>query len=175
MLATTSGRASPVSIVASTIPQIAPAARAKSRREIRFSPETSTMLGNITISDVPTYGAVLPLASVLTMSLGNPSGSARMPAVPIAVPPPPPSEITPSIVPASASFARNAGTAAAIAATQAPRSVRSAMVEKSSTSSRLMSGLAVGGSSVPTSMRNGVWPRPAIRRATNSSSCPLLS
>jgi len=34
----------------STIPQIAPAARARSNREMRFSPATSTMLGNMTMS-----------------------------------------------------------------------------------------------------------------------------
>ena len=38
----------------STIPQIAPAARVRISREIRFSPATSTMLGNMTMSLVPT-------------------------------------------------------------------------------------------------------------------------
>jgi hypothetical protein len=40
---------------------------------------------------------VLPLARVVTMTLGKPIGSERIAAVPMAVPPPPPNEITPSI------------------------------------------------------------------------------
>ena len=37
-----------------TIPQMAPAARLSRRREMRLSPETSTMLGNMTMSRPPT-------------------------------------------------------------------------------------------------------------------------
>ena len=80
------------------MPQIAPAARARIWREMRLMPATSTMLGNITMSFTPTYCDVLPLASVVTMTFGNPIGNARMAAVPMAVPPPPPREITPSIL-----------------------------------------------------------------------------
>ena len=55
MLATTSGLSSrPGATSASTIPQIAPAARARIVREIRLSPCTSTTAGIITMSLVPT-------------------------------------------------------------------------------------------------------------------------
>ncbi len=56
------------------------------------------------MSFVPTYGAMLPAASVLTITLGNPTGRARIADVPMAVPPPPPSEMMPSIFPSAASF-----------------------------------------------------------------------
>ena len=74
---------------------------------MRLSPATSTMLGIITMSFTPTYCAVLPLASVETISLGKPSGSARMPAVAMAVPPPPPSEMTPSMLPSRVQLREN--------------------------------------------------------------------
>ena len=98
------------------MPQIAPAARESTCREIRFSPATSTMLGIITMSFTPTYCAVLPLARVETMSFGKPSGSARIPEVAMAVPPPPPSEITPSMRPSACSFERMIGAAFDMAA-----------------------------------------------------------
>ena len=53
------------------------------------------MLGIMVISFSPMYCAVFPLARVETISFGKPIGSARMPAVAMAVPPPPPSEMTP--------------------------------------------------------------------------------
>ena len=134
------------------MPQIAPAARARIVREMRLSPATSTMLGNITMSFTPTYCAVLPLASVETMSLGKPSGSARMPAVAMAVPPPPPSEITPSMRPSACSLARTTGAACDIAATASPRSCRARIAGRSrpasaAASSRETSGATCGGPS----------------------------
>ena len=53
MLATTSGFAASTSNFASTIPQIAPAAREKITRDSRFKPATSAMLGIMTMSLVP--------------------------------------------------------------------------------------------------------------------------
>ena len=87
MLATITGLSSPATGFASTIPQMAPEARVKIWREIRLIPETSTMLGNITMSLTPTYWAVLPLASVETINFGNPTAKARIADVAIAVPP----------------------------------------------------------------------------------------
>ena len=43
------------------MPQIAPA-EVQIVREIEFKPAISTILGNITMSEVPTYCLVLPLA-----------------------------------------------------------------------------------------------------------------
>ena len=54
MLATTTGFWSPAATSASTMPQMAPAARAKMIREIRLRPCTSTTAGIIAMSLVPT-------------------------------------------------------------------------------------------------------------------------
>ena len=54
MLAATIGLESLTSTSLSTIPQMAPAARVKMVRETGFSPETSTILGIMTMSLVPT-------------------------------------------------------------------------------------------------------------------------
>ena len=53
MLATTSGRAESMTGSASTMPQMAPAARVKMTRERRLSPATSAMLGIMVMSFVP--------------------------------------------------------------------------------------------------------------------------
>ena len=54
MLATTSGFSSSTATSASTMPQIAPAARARIVREMRLSPCTSTTAGIMAMSLVPT-------------------------------------------------------------------------------------------------------------------------
>ncbi len=129
------------------------------------------MLGNITMSFVPRYGATFPAASVLTITLGKPMGSARIAAVPMAVPPPPPSEITPSILPASTSFVRMAAAAWAMAVTLSPRSLRATSRVRSTcpaaaTSSREMSGFTTGGVRQPTSISTVRCPRARINSAT---------
>ena len=107
------------------------------------------MLGNITMTFTPTYGVVFPLASVDTISLGNPMGKARMAAVPIAVPPPPPREISPWIRPVATSCDTTNGAAFTMAATASPRSRLAASAENSIpaaavTSLRVMSGFKPG-------------------------------
>ena len=76
----------------------------------------STTDGISVMSVTSTYCAVLPEASVDTISLGTPTGSVRIAAVIIAVPPPPPRPSTASMRPSRCS----AGTSA-----QAPRSMAS--------------------------------------------------
>src|SRR5436190_9931147 len=166
--------------VDSTMPQIAPAARVRISREIRLIPATSTILGNITMSFTPTYWAVFPLASVETITLGNPIGRARIAAVPIAVPPPPPSEMTPSIFFSAASRPSTRGAPFDIAATVSPRSRRATSAPRfipaaAAISCRVTSGLSFGSPSAPTSMINTWCPRSLIRLATKACSSPLVS
>ncbi|MNC28541.1 hypothetical protein D3C75_767510 [compost metagenome] len=78
---------------------MAKAALVKIFVEIEFSPATSTTDGIMTISLVPTYGAVFPEATVETITLGTPIGNARIPGVTSEVPPVPPKEIIPSNLP----------------------------------------------------------------------------
>ena len=82
------------------------AALARMRRETAFNPATSTTEYIIVMSLESTYGAVLPLATVESISFGSPIGSARMAAVISAVPPLPPMPITPASWPASYSLTR---------------------------------------------------------------------
>ena len=75
-------------------------------------------------------GTAIATAGMRALPLGFPklmvstlaSGSARIPAVAMAVPPPPPREITPSIFPSACNFARMITAALAIVATHSPRS-----------------------------------------------------
>ncbi len=76
-----------------------------------------SMTDGISVMSVTsTYCAVLPEASVETISFGTPTGSVRIAAVIIAVPPPPPRPSTASMRPSRC----RAGTSA-----QAPRSIAS--------------------------------------------------
>src|SRR3984957_13446155 len=74
----------------SIIPQVAPAHCVKSLILMRFRPQTSTIVGNITISFVPTYSLTSPPDIVENITLGTPTGRERIAAVAIAVPAPPP-------------------------------------------------------------------------------------
>src|SRR5262245_13368687 len=84
---------------ANTIPIIAPAALSSTTRLMRLSPAISTTEYIIITSRVPTYGCTCPLASVLTISFGTPTGSARIAAVPMVVPAEPPRLSTPESFP----------------------------------------------------------------------------
>ena len=72
------------------MPAIAAAASPRTSRLMRLMPAISTTELSIRMSLSPTYGRTCPEASVLTISLGTPSGSARMAAVPMVVPAEPP-------------------------------------------------------------------------------------
>ncbi len=85
------------------MPQMAPAAFAKTRRDTRLRPDTSTTEYIIVMSLTSTYGATLPDAIVDTISFGRPTGSACMAVAPIEVPPEPPMLKTASNLPSSAS------------------------------------------------------------------------
>ena len=99
------------------------------------------------------------------MSLGTPKGRARMPAVTMAVPPPPPIPMTAS---RSLRVGRNAAKASAMAVTAVPRSSVAGMAGAA------MSG-AMAGARVPTSTRRGLPPASRMRAARKASSSPLVS
>ena len=96
MEAAISGLSCPGGTSVSTMPQTHPAAREKTSRLMRLMPLTSTMLGTMTMSFTPTYPDTSLPATVLTMTLGTPSGKARMAAHATEVPPVPPRESTAS-------------------------------------------------------------------------------
>ena len=77
------------------MPANACAALASTCSLMRLMPCTSVTECIMQMSLGPTYGRVSPLAMVLTMSLGTPMGSMRMPAVASVVPPEPPAEMMP--------------------------------------------------------------------------------
>ena len=84
-----------------TRPRMAAAAWSRIWRLMRLMPQMSTTEFSMKMSLSPTNPRVLPLARVLTMTLGTPKGRARMAAVPMLVPPPPPSEATAASLPSA--------------------------------------------------------------------------
>ena len=72
------------------MPAAAAAAFVMIRAETRLTPAMSTTEYIIVTSTAPTYGRVSPEASVETISLGTPTGSARIARVAIEEPPEPP-------------------------------------------------------------------------------------
>ena len=114
------------------------------------------------------------------MSFGKPIGKARIAAVPRAVPPPPPSEMTPSIFSSATSWASRTGAALDMATTHSPRSCWSISGWRSSpadwaTSKRVMSGVICGSAPVPRSISKVVCPRLRMRSATKACSWPFES
>src|SRR5882724_10679361 len=99
MVAATTGLVAGSADAVRTIPAIAPAALARIGIETEFRPAISTTEYIIVISLVPKYWRVSPAATVDTMTLGKPIGSARMTAVTRVVPPVPPSPRIPWIAP----------------------------------------------------------------------------
>ena len=77
------------------IPASACAALPSTRSLMRLMPCTSVTACIMQMSLGPTYGRVSPLAMVETITLGTPTGKARMAAVASVVPPEPPAEISP--------------------------------------------------------------------------------
>ena len=92
------------------------------RALMRLTPATSTIDGSITTSLVSTYPLVSPDATVLTITLGTPTGKARIAAVPTAVPALPPIPRIPSIRPSSKSRRTTAAPPWAITPMAVPRS-----------------------------------------------------
>ena len=110
------------------------------------------------------------------MILGRPSGSSRIPAVTIEVPPPPPMPMMPAM---SSRPAMNRWKAAAIAATARPRSPEASASAvpsgpNAATSAAETSGVMVGGV-VPTSTISGRPPAASTSPARYASSSPLVS
>ena len=79
------------------MPAMAWAALPSTTRLIRLSPDTSVTEYIMAMSLAPTNGLTSPAASVETISLGTPTGSARMPLVTMEVPPPPPRPMIPAM------------------------------------------------------------------------------
>jgi len=101
-----------------------------------------------------------PAVIVETMTFGKPIGRARMAAVQMEVPPLPPSEMIPWILPDLASLETISGMPLDIVATAMPRSFFSRIWEiddpaARATRERGISDLARGRPLVPTSMRSG--------------------
>ena len=71
------------------------------RAEIELTPATSVTDAISVRSLAPMYARVSPAATVETISLGTPTGSARIALVAIAVLPDPPAASTPSQRPSS--------------------------------------------------------------------------
>ena len=86
-------------VLAVVVPAWAAAAFASTVRLMRLRPLMSTIAGTITMSDTPTKPRTSLLASVETMTFGIPSGNARIAAVAIDVPAPPPSAMIASTRP----------------------------------------------------------------------------
>ena len=90
------------SLIACTAPTTAPAAMRKTLREMRFTPEISTMEFMTRMSFPSTYAPIFALVAIVeTMTLGKPEGSVFIASSPMIVPAPPPRAIRPSICPAS--------------------------------------------------------------------------
>src|SRR4051812_30204483 len=174
------GLSSPGGTDASTMPQTAPAARVKTPRLIRFKPLMSTMVGIIAMSFTPTKPRTSPLASVDTMTFGIPSGSARIAAVPIDVPAPPPIAIMASSSPRSSNRCTMTLAPRLIAVTARPRSASETSAASDAppavaTSSRVMKGVNAGWPRTPTSTTSTLWPRSSICFARKRTSSPLVS
>ena len=126
IVAATSGRSSGCGAGAGCVtrPAIARAACESTCRLTRLSPRMSTTELSMKMSLSPTNCRTVPDASVLSMTLGTPSGSARIAAVAMVVPADPPSPSTPASSPrVYASCASLAAPAAALV-TASPRSAR---------------------------------------------------
>ena len=146
MVAATSGlESSCLGATCSSMPVIAATALLKIVAEKELMPATSTMEGNMAISDAPTYGEVSPDAMVDTITLGTPTGSLRMPAVAIAVPPEPPMEKTPSKRPLAYSVGKSFSTPRVMVSVAKARSFFSAMVDISISTAAATSVLVTSG------------------------------
>ena len=137
---------------------MAAAALARMRAETELMPATSTTEAASSMSLAPTIGRVSPAAIVDTISLGTPTGSARMASAAIEVLPDPPAASTPSQRPSAYSRSTTAVAPRAIASTAWPRSpaARSASTSAPAaapTSSRVTSGSTSGGPMIPASTR----------------------
>jgi len=120
------------------MPLTATAAFESTEREMELRPATSTTEGTMVTSEQPTYGETSPLAMVVTITFGKPTGSACIAGVIKAVPPEPPSPMIPSKEPLVTYSHR----ARDMAPTASPRSAKSSTLPapsgwKAATASRL--------------------------------------
>ena len=176
-----SGRLSPSSSgAACTIPAMAAAALARMRAETELMPATSTTEAASSMSLAPTIGRVSPAAIVETISLGTPTGSARMASAAIDVLPEPPAASTPSQRPSAYRRSTTAVAPRAIVSTACPRSPAARRASTSApaaaaTSSRLTSGATSGGPMIPASTRIVPTPAACRRSRRNAYSRPFVS
>ena len=161
------------------MPTMALAALVKMRLEISLRPSASTTEGIMMMSLVPTYWATLPEAMVETITLGTPTGRARMAGVAREVPPLPPMERMPSSLPRAKSSGTSFSAPRAITSMASPRSFLAASAARSTptaaaTSALLTSGVNRG-SKTPVWMQR-VWrPAASIRSLMYLNSFPLVS
>ena len=159
---------------------MAAAALARMRAETELMPATSTTEAASSMSLAPTIGRVSPAAMVDTISLGTPTGSARMASAAIEVLPDPPAARTPSQRPSAYSRSTTAVAPRAMASTAWPRSpaARSASTSAPAaapTSSRVTSGSTSGGPMIPASTRIVRTPSACRRSRRNAYSRPFVS
>ena len=163
-----------------TMPQMAPAALERIRRDNRFRPAISTGEYMSVTSLTPTYGATSPDATVETISFGTPVGNVCIAAAAMFVPPPPPSASAPWNRPASRNCGARRHAPRIMTSTASPRSrrARNALRESppaAATSSAEMSGANPGSPSTPASIVSVSKPRSRMRSRTYSYSVPFVS
>ena len=149
-------------------------------RLMELMPATSTTVGIMVMSAVPTYADTSPPATVDAMTFGTPIGSPRMARVAMEVPPLP---AMPRMPPNRPAPCRSLTTLASPAAMVSIASVLSSLARSSAmllpparaTSSAVTSGRKGGSPSTPKSTTMVSSPRAAIRSRTKRNSSPLVS
>ena len=171
------GRSSPLAGIGwATMPAIALAALPSTCREMRLRPATSVTEYIIAMSEGPTYGATFDDATVDTISLGTPTGRARMAGVTSAVPPEPPAPMMPESSPACA--ITYLVSASDIAATASPRSADRTAAAPSGWCAATSSGVTSAVDTwpvVPTSTKMASEPAARMTSVRYSSSSCLVS
>ena len=162
------------------MPASAPAAFVRIVSLIVLRPEKSATELSMTMSLMSTNGLVSPDAIVETMTLGTPSGSARIAAVPTVVPPEPPIASTPrssprSLMSDSADAAPFAMTSMAAARFPAWRSSARSPPPRCAVSAALTSGTIAGSSLTPKSRSRTAIPSASSSPRRNRASSGLVS
>src|SRR6188472_101759 len=167
---------SPIGGRSSPLVGIALAALPSTCREMRLRPATSVTEYIMAMSEGPTYGATFDDATVDTISLGTPTGSARIAGVTSAVPPDPPAPMMPESSPAWATTYRV--NASDIAATASPRSDDRTATAPSGWYAATSSGVTSAVETcpvVPTATKIASVPAARMTSAMYSSSACLVS
>ncbi len=156
---------------------MARAACERTSRLTRLIPRMSTTVLSMKMSLSATNWRTVPDASVLAMTFGTPSGSARIAAVAIVVPAEPPRPRTPATSPRACASRVNRAAPSAAQVTASPRSAiaSGAVPASAKICSRVTSGGTVGGASEPTSTSVVRTCHPSSRSRTKAASRPFVS